>query len=122
MADTYTWNIATIDRELSTGAVDTVHWTVNTSRPNPNVSGEPYTASAYGSQGCTADPKSKSFIPYASLTKAVCIDWVKEGLGTEQVASLESGLTSTLDQLENPTEAAGVPWATTMDTSTADLG
>lgn len=122
MADTYTWNIATLDRELSTGAVDTVHWTVNASRPNPNASGEPYTAGAYGSQSCTADPKSKSFIPYASLTKAVCIAWVKEGLGTEHVAALESGLTATLDQLENPTEAAGVPWATTMDTSTADLG
>lgn len=122
MTDTYTWSVNTLNRELSDGAVYTVHWTVNASRPNPNVSGEPYTAGAYGSQGCTANPESKSFIPYESLTKAVCIDWVKEGLGAEQVASLESGLTATLDQLENPTEAAGVPWATTMDTSTADLG
>ena len=112
MADTYTWDINTLDRELSTGAVDNVHWTVSASRPNPNVSGEPYTTGVYGSQSYTVDPKSKSFIPYESLTKTVCIDWVKQSLGTEKVAYLESGITANLDQLENPTEAAGVPWTT----------
>lgn len=122
MADTYNWNIVTLDRELSNGVVFTVHWTVNASRPNPNISGESYSASAYGTEGYTADPTSRTFIPYDNLTKQECITWVKGSLGAERVASLEAGLTAELDQQENPTEAAGVPWATTMDISTADLG
>tara|TARA_R100001509_G_scaffold145570_1_gene102259 strand:+ start:132 stop:482 length:351 start_codon:yes stop_codon:yes gene_type:complete len=110
MTDTNSWNIVQLDREISTGAVYSVHWRVEASRPNPNVSGEFYTTDTYGSHGCTADLKSKSFIPYNNLTKAICVDWVKEGLGEERVAALESGLTASLDELENPTEAAGVPW------------
>ena len=112
MADTYTWSINTLDRELSDGVVYTVHWTVSASRPNPNVSGESYTAGAYGSQGYTADPSDPGFIDYNDLTEAICIGWVQDSLGAEGVASLESGLSTNLDKQENPTEAAGVPWST----------
>ncbi len=122
MADTYDWNIVTLDRELSNGVVSTVHWTVDASRPNPNISGEPYSAGAYGSESYTADPTSRSFIPYDNLTKEECLNWVKDSLGSERVTSLESGITANLDEQQNPTEAAGVPWLTTMDISTADLG
>jgi len=122
MADTYTWNINTLDRELSDGVVYTVHWTLNASRPNPNVSGESYTAGAYGSEGYQADPSDPGFVSYDNLTPEICIGWVQDSLGSEGVASLESGLSANLDEQEDPTEAAGVPWATTMDISTADLG
>tara|TARA_R100001198_G_scaffold69039_1_gene41573 strand:+ start:616 stop:984 length:369 start_codon:yes stop_codon:yes gene_type:complete len=122
MADTYTWNINTLDRELSDGVVYTVHWTLNASRPNPNVSGESYTAGAYGSEGYQADPSDPGFVSYDNLTQAICIGWVQDSLGSEGVTSLESGLSANLDEQEDPTEAAGVPWATTMDISTADLG
>ena len=122
MADTYTWNIATLDRELSDGVVYTVHWSLNASRPNPNASGEPYTAGVYGSEGYQADPSDPGFVSYDNLTPAICIEWVQNSLGSEGVTSLESGLSANLDEQDNPTEAAGVPWATTMDISTADLG
>ncbi len=112
MADSYTWAINTLDRELSHGGVYTVHWTLSASRPNPNVSGEFYTASSYGSQGFTADPLARSFIPYDQLTKATCIGWVQDALGAEAVATMESGLSATLDEKETPTHAAGVPWVT----------
>jgi hypothetical protein len=32
MADTYTWSVNTLDRELSNGVVYTVHWSVAASR------------------------------------------------------------------------------------------
>jgi len=121
MTDTYTWSINTLERELSNGVVYTVHWSVGASRPNPNVSGESYTAGAYGSKGYQADPSDPGFISYDKLTKAICIGWVQDSLGSEGVASLESSLSAKLDEQENPTEAAGVPWTTTMDISTADL-
>jgi hypothetical protein len=74
------------------------------------------------SQGYQADPSDPGFVSYDNLTQAICIGWVQDSLGSEGVASLESGLSANLDEQENPTEAAGVPWATTMDISTADLG
>ena len=110
MADTYTWSVNTLDRELSDGVVYTVHWTLSASRPNPNVSGESYTAGSYGSQGFTADPSDPNFVPYDQLTEAICIGWVQDALGAEVVAAMESGLSSNLDEQENPTQAAGVPW------------
>jgi len=122
MADTYTWNINNLNRELSDGVVYTVHWSLNASRPNPNVSGESHTAGAYGSHGYQADPSDPGFVSYDNLTQAICIGWVQDSLGSEVVAALESSLSARLDKKENPTEAAGVPWTTTMDTSTADLG
>jgi hypothetical protein len=110
MADTYTWSVNTLDRELSDGVVYTVHWSVTASRPNPNISGSTYNAGAYGSQGFTADPSDPSFIQYDDLTEAICIGWVQDAMGTEGVNSLESGLTSNLNEQETPTHAAGVPW------------
>ena len=110
MADTFTWSVVTLDREIDNGVVNNVHWSVLASRPNTDVSGEPYTADSYGSTGCTADPSDPGFIPYADLTEATCIGWVQDSMGTEGVDSMVSGLTTQLNNLETPTEAAGVPW------------
>jgi len=110
MTDTYTWSINNLNRELSDGVVYTVHWSVTASRPNPNISGSTYNAGAYGSQGFTADPSDPNFIQYDNLTEAICIGWVQDAMGTEGVSSLESGLTSNLNEQETPTQAAGVPW------------
>ena len=109
MADTYTWGIVTLDREISNGVVDTVHWTLTATR---SVSGQSYDADTYGSQDFTADPSDPDFVPYDSLTEAVCIGWVKDALTSGVVTEMESGLTALLDEKENPTEAAGVPWST----------
>jgi hypothetical protein len=109
MADTYTWGIVTLDREISDGVVNTVHWTLNATR---SVSGETYTAGSYGAQSFTANPSDPGFIPYDSLTEAICIGWVKDALTSGVVTQMESGLTSSLDEKENPTESEGVPWST----------
>lgn len=118
MADTYSWKVVTLDREISNGTVFTVHYTVSSSRTNPAEGKSDYAASSYGSVGVTADPTSKSFIPYEDLTEENCIDWVKADLGSESVASIEARISSDLDEQVNPTDAAGVPWAT--ETTTAE--
>jgi len=112
MADTYSWKVATLDREISNGSVYTVHYTVSASRTNSAEGEKDYTAGSYGSVGVTADPSAAGFIPYADLTESNCIDWVKEDLGSEAVSSIETGISSNLDEQVNPTDAAGVPWAT----------
>ncbi len=58
------------------------------------------------------------FIPYENLTEENCIDWVKESLGSESVDSIETAITSDLNNQINPTDPAGVPWAT--ETTTAE--
>ena len=110
MADTYTWSVNNLDRELSDGVVFTVHWSLSASRANPNPSGEAYIAGSYGSQGFEADPSDPGFIPYDQLTEAICIGWVQDALGEETVEGLEANLSAALDEQENPTEAQGVPW------------
>lgn len=116
MADTYIWKVASLDREISNGTVFTVHYNVSASRTNPAEGESDYTAGSYGSVGVTADPTSKSFIPYEDLTEDNCIDWVKADLGSESVDSIEASISSDLDNQINPVDAAGVPWAT--DTTT----
>ncbi len=108
MADTYTWSVTTLERTISTGFVDTVHWTVSASRPNGDEAA--YTASSYGSVGLEGSAGESGFIAYDDLTEATCIGWVKASLGDEAVEAYEAGLTAQLDAEQTPTEAAGVPW------------
>jgi hypothetical protein len=110
MADTYTWSVNTLDRELSDGVVYTVHWSLSATRPFPGMPNAYYQAGSYGSQGFTADPSDPGFVPYDQLTEAICIGWVQDALGTEAVTAMESGLSSQLDEKETPTHEAGVPW------------
>ena len=112
MADTYTWSVNTLDRELSDGVVYTVHWNLSATRPFPGMPSAYYETSSYGSQGFTADPSDPSFIPYDQLTEAICIGWVQDALGAETVADMEANLSSQLDEQEHPTHEAGVPWNT----------
>jgi hypothetical protein len=110
MADTYTWSINTLDRELSDGVVYTVHWTVSASRPNGGEEAAAYTTSSYGSVSLEGSAGESGFIAYDDLTEDTCIGWVKDSLGDETVADTEAALTAQLDALKTPTEAAGVPW------------
>jgi len=92
-----TWNISQLDRNISDGFVTTVHYSVS------KVDGE-FSASVYGTINFPADTPET---PYASLTKAQVIEWVKDKLGEEVV---EAALVSQLAAKQNPTTATGVPW------------
>ena len=106
MADTFTWGIANLERQLSDGAVTTVHWTLTAER---TVGSETLTAGSYGSLGLDpADPND--FIAYDDLTSAEVIGWVETKLGADAVTAMETGLSGQLDTQENPTTGSGVPW------------
>ena len=102
MATTFTWGISQLERETSDGYVYTAHYTINAD------DGEAYTAGAYGSIGL-ARPEG-DLIPFDSLTKEVCIQWVKDALGEEKVAEVEAALQAQIDEKRAPTRSAGVPW------------
>lgn len=107
MAITYNWTVAQLDSfptyENHTDVVFTVHWRMD------GVDGE-YTAGVYGSVGLTLDPEA-DFTPYADLTEAQVIGWVKDALGEEQVASHEENVAAQIDALVNPPVVSpALPW------------
>jgi len=94
---TTTYTINQLDRNTSDGFVTTVHYNVT------KVDGE-FSASTYGTVSFEAGTPTT---PYASLTKAQVIEWVKDKLGEEVV---EAALAAQIVAKKNPTTATGTPW------------
>lgn len=101
MATTNTWKIVGLDRETADGYVFQAHYTVD-------ASDDTYKAGAYGSVGLE---KPETLVPYADLTEAQVVGWVKEALGgDEKVAEIEAALQVQLDEQAAPSKATGTPW------------
>jgi hypothetical protein len=43
-----------------------------------------------------------TFIPYANLTEAIVVAWIKESLGVDGVLSIEESIQGQIDSLINP--------------------
>lgn len=103
-----TWSITQLDYALSldgqTDVVNNSHWQCINSDDQGNQ------ARVYGSIAIPTDDLS-NFIPYADITEAEALQWTKNALGTEEVASIEANVTSQLNVIKNPTEGSGTPWA-----------
>lgn len=97
---TATWKIVNLEREAADGYVFTAHYTVD-------VEDGTYRAGAYGSIGFE---RPENLIPYADLTEAQVIEWVKEALGSEKVLEIGQALLNQLSEQRAPSKAAGVPW------------
>ncbi len=107
MAITNTWAVVQMDcypeYDGDTDVVFTVHWTLN------GTDGT-YAGSVYGSVGVTLD-EGGTFTPYASLTEAQVIGWVKDALGEEQVAAYEASVAQQIaDQANPPVVNPPLPW------------
>ena len=94
---TTTYTINQLDRNTSDNFDYTVHYNVS------KVDGE-FSESTYGTVGFEAGTPTT---PYASLTKAQVIEWVKDKLDEEKV---EASLTAQIAAQKNPTTATGMPW------------
>ena len=101
---TFTWAVGTMDRQLSNGAVQTVHYTVSANDGT-------YSSSAYGSIGLDQPEDDADLTPYADLTETWAIDAVKAKLGgDEKVAEIEAALQGQIDLQRTPVSGSGVPW------------
>jgi hypothetical protein len=94
-----TWKIVNMERDASTGFVNVAHWTCS------DVDGE-YLGSTYGSLGLSGELT----IPYADLTEATVIGWVKASLGEETVAATEAAVAAQIADAKEPKVATGTPW------------
>lgn len=104
MSTTFTWNIATLERETSDGFVMTAHYTISAEDGT-------YKSGAYGSIGFE---RPETLIPYADLTEELVIGWVQEKLGgSTKVAEIEASLQAHIDEQRSPSKASGTPWTLT---------
>ena len=96
------WKINSLDcYPTEDGEVDVVvnaHWSLTA---EDFFGGEPVTGYVYGSQGITLDA-DEPFIPFAQLTEAQVIAWVKKAMGEETVAAHEANVLQQIEDQKNP--------------------
>ena len=108
MANTYSWNIVNLEREISDGFVFTAHYTVSAESDQLKPDGTAYTSGAYGSVGFQ---RPDSLVPYADLTEIEVVGWVQDALGgAEKVAEIQAALDAIIAKEITPTTKDGVPW------------
>ena len=103
MSTTTTWSVSQLDRHTADGIVYTAHYRVDAADGT-------YTSGAYGSIAFEAPAEGDTVVPYADLTEAIVIGWIKDVLGTEKVDEVEAALQAQIDEQHAPTTASGTPW------------
>ena len=99
---TTTWKISNLDRDTSDGFVKTVHWTAS------QADGD-FTASTYSTASFTKED-GINYVPYADLTEAAVVQWVKDSLGEEGVAAVDAALAANIADQKAPKVSTGTPW------------
>ena len=118
-----TWSIVQLDYVLSTAVKEFLEENPDILPPGLNVqvvnnshwqcidedaSGNQ--ARVYGSVVIPTDDLS-NFTSYADITEEQAIQWTKDALGADEVASFEANVAAQLQLIENPVEGSGTPWA-----------
>jgi hypothetical protein len=97
------WKIFTLDRNTADGFVNTVHWSAS------QTDGD-FTASTYSTVSFTKED-GINYVPYAELTEAAVVEWVKSSLGADGVAAVDAALAANIAEQKAPKVATGTPWS-----------
>ena len=107
-----TWTIRDVDRETSDGFIVHAAWELRGLTKNNNVG-----IASFRFEGDVKFPNNRTGneIGFSSVTKANVVDWVKAGLGTDQVKWYEDRMHDALIDIHakpNPGDgmSAGAPW------------
>ena len=93
-----------MDRQLSNGAVQVVHWTVSATDGT-------YSSGAYGAVGLDQPEDDADLTPYADLTQAWAVEAAQAKLGgADRVAEIHAALQAKIDVQRTPVSGSGVPW------------
>ena len=109
MAITKTWEINTMERDVSDGYVTKVIYRVK------GISGSEEKARETGeivfpTGDLKPNPLPDGFVDFTKLDASTVLGWVKTALGDE-VATIETRLEAKVNEVLTPTTAAGVPWS-----------
>ena len=104
MAITKTWEINTMERDLSDGYVTKVIYRVK------GLSDSEEKARETG-EVVFSKPNSlpSDFVDFTKLDVATVLGWVKTSLG-DKVGTIETALEARVNEVVTPTTAVGVPW------------
>tara|TARA_R100000742_G_C4228608_1_gene50691 strand:+ start:185 stop:508 length:324 start_codon:yes stop_codon:yes gene_type:complete len=107
MSVTKTWQINTLERDVSDGYVTTIIYRVLGIDDNDNL--EKYRITG---QVQFTKPSSlpSDFKAYDSLDADTCLGWLKTSLGTAAVNSIESDIEAKVNLIVTPVKATGKPW------------
>ena len=105
MAITKTWQVNTMERDLSDGHVNKVIYRVK------GMDGDTEKDRATGEVDFVKPSSLPSeFVAYDKLDEATVLGWVKTALGTDEVSAIETNLEAAVNEVLTPTSAVGVPW------------
>lgn len=99
---TLDWNIITMARDPDDGFVNSADWQV--------VAREKGRVVSFLGRTEWERPFGIHLEPYDKLTKKQVIGWVKDSLGDEGVANIETSLAASLNEVKKSAELLGVPW------------
>tara|TARA_R100001082_G_scaffold24355_1_gene11906 strand:+ start:1464 stop:1775 length:312 start_codon:yes stop_codon:yes gene_type:complete len=101
---TKTWQVNTLERELADGYVKKVIY---------RVIGEDGTYK-FRATGEVNLPRPDTLVPYANLSEAAVLTWVKQKLDSDKegtVAAIEQAVENGVNEQKTPTTGVGKPWS-----------
>ena len=102
-----TWTIATLERNTDDGVV-VAHWRASDSEVvGSGDDAVTHSGSSYGTCGFTPDVDAEDFTPYADITEAQAIGWVKADVDAD---AIEASIASQIEASKAPAVATGTPW------------
>ena len=105
MAITKTWEVNTMERDLSDGHVNKVIYRVK------GIDGSEEKDRATGEVVFTKPSSLPSdFVAYDKLDETTVLSWVKTTLGTDAVAAIEKTLEDNIALINTPVTATGKPF------------
>ena len=105
MAVTKTWEINTMERDVSDGYVTKVIYRVKGMSDSVEKARKTGEVVFYKPSSLPSD-----FVEFAKLDASTVLGWVKTALGTDEVSAIETNLEAKVNKVLTPTSAVGVPW------------
>ena len=103
-----TWTISTLERNTSDDGVVVAHWRASDSEVvGTGDDAVTYSGSSYGTCGFTPDSTAEGYTPYADITEAQAIEWVKADVDAD---AIEESIASQIEASKAPSVAVGTPW------------
>lgn len=105
MAVTKTWEVNTMERDLSDGHVNKVIYRVK------GMDGDTEKDRATGEVVFTKpDSLPSDFKDYDTLDEATVLGWIKTAIGTDDVTAIEKALEDNIALINTPVTATGKPF------------
>ena len=107
MAITKTWEVNTMERDLSDGHVNKVIYRVKGIDDSDSTEKDRATGEVVFTK---PDSLPSDFKAYDTLDEATVLGWVKTAIGTDEVTAIEKALEDNIAIINTPVTATGKPF------------